>query len=585
MSEHFLPANFSIKEYEFNSAGAKIIEHTVWAENLWPLIYIIRDEEIKEAYVGESTNVLSRIQNHFGNDDRRKLSLIQLITSDTFNKSATLDIEANLIKYIAADGKYELQNGNAGLVTHSFYQKDIYFDIFKNIWKELREKQIAVKDLQEIDNSDLFKYSPYKSLSLDQYKAVLELLKHLKNPKAKSVFVQGSAGTGKTILAIYLIKLLKTDYTNFELDELLASNSTEFELISLLKEKFNNPSIALVIPMTSLRKTLKEVFRNIKGLSANMVIGPSEVLRKHYDILIVDEAHRLKRRTNITNYKSFDDNNKLLGLDETGTELDWILRQSDKQIFFYDDAQSIKPSDIPKEKFSALKSKSPVVPLKSQMRVIGGTDYIDYVDKLLNGQLTDKDDFFQMPNYEFVMFDSLPAMVNAIRIKEEEVGLSRLIAGYSWEWKSKNDAKLFDINVDGANLRWNSTNEDWINSDNAADEVGCIHTTQGYDLNYAGIIFGNEISYDPESKKIIIKSENYHDRNGKNGIKDPADLHQYIINIYKTLMYRGIKGTYVYVCDENLKKYFQEKIRSFKSNYILNSELLNKAAETGEKYD
>ena len=102
--------------------------------------------------------------------------------------------------------------------------------------------------------------------------------------------------------------------------------------------------------------------------------------------------------------------------------------------------------------------------------------------------------------------------------------------------------------------------DDFINSANAINEVGCIHTTQGYDLNYAGIIFGNEISYDPLSNEIIILKENYFDRNGKLSIVDPEELKAFIINIYKTILLRGIKGTYVYVCDKALRQYFQMHI-------------------------
>ena len=91
-------------------------------------------------------------------------------------------------------------------------------------------------------------------------------------------------------------------------------------------------------------------------------------------------------------------------------------------------------------------------------------------------------------------------------------------------------------------------------------EVGCIHTTQGYDLNYAGVIFGNEIGYDPEKEELVIKHENYHDRNGKQSIDDPAELKSYILNIYKTILLRGIRGTYVYACDEHLRAYLKKYI-------------------------
>src|SRR5574344_577785 len=101
--------------------------------------------------------------------------------------------------------------------------------------------------------------------------------------------------------------------------------------------------------------------------------------------------------------------------------------------------------------------------------------------------------------------------------------------------------------------------QDWINSTNKMTEMGCIHTTQGYDLNYSGIIFGTDITYNEQTQKIEIIKENYFDRNGKVGISD-EQLHDYIINIYKTIMYRKIKGTYVYCCDEKLRNYFKNFI-------------------------
>lgn len=139
---------------------------------------------------------------------------------------------------------------------------------------------------------------------------------------------------------------------------------------------------------------------------------------------------------------------------------------------------------------------------------------------------------------------------------------SRLIAGYSWEWVSKNK-NVHDIVIDEIKLKWNSVSNDWVNSTNAINEVGCIHTTQGYDLNFTGLIFGNEISYDKKKNEIVIKQENYFDRNGKQSISDPNDLKNYIINIYKTMMLRGIRGTYVYVCDKSLREYFSEHITKF----------------------
>lgn len=161
------------------------------------------------------------------------------------------------------------------------------------------------------------------------------------------------------------------------------------------------------------------------------------------------------------------------------------------------------------------------------------------------------------------MFDSIENFKEELLKRENEKGLSRMIAGYSWKWISKNNKDLYDILIEDTELQWNSTANDWINSTNSVHEVGCIHTTQGYDLNYAGIIFGNEISYDPIADEIIINEDNYFDRNGKQSIKDPSHLKQFILNIYKTIMLRGIRGTYIYVCDPLLRAYFKKNMLCF----------------------
>lgn len=551
-----------IAKYSFGQNTIREIENDLFVKDFWPLIYILSSERIAEAYVGESTNALTRIQNHLSNPERIPLQTLHLITCGYFNKSAALDIESSLIKYLSADGKYKLQNGNAGLVNHNYYQSDLYRGLFKTIWQDLKKNNIVLQSLKKIDNSDLFKYSPYKALTTDQHTAVLQLIRSFVNNSSNSIFVEGSAGTGKTILAVYLIKLLRSEYLPEEKDELDPVNRQEVDLVKSFKEKYPQPKIALVVPMTSLRKTLKKVFKNVKGLNSNMVIGPSDVARNEYDLLIVDEAHRLRRRVNLTNYKSFDESNKLLGFDKNATELDWIEKQSKNQVFFYDKAQSIKPSDVRKEDFEFLKRKkrSPEpIKLKSQMRVAGGVDYINYIHKLLNCELDKNNKVFQSRNYEFILFESLESLMKKLQAKENEFGLCRLVAGYSWAWKSKKK-NTTDIHIQNLKLKWNSVNEDWINSKGAIDEVGCIHTTQGYDLNYTGVIFGEEISYDPKSNQIVINEKNYHDRNGKAGIKKPEDLKEYIINIYTTLMFRGVKGTYVYVCDKNLRDYLKRHI-------------------------
>ena len=123
----------AFEKYDFNKESLNRIEQNTWVKNQWPLVYFIQNDAIKAAYVGESTNALSRIKNHLANPERRKLDKISIIGSDKFNKSATLDIESNLIQYIIAEGTFNLQNGNYGLVNHRYYQQDLYKNLFKEI--------------------------------------------------------------------------------------------------------------------------------------------------------------------------------------------------------------------------------------------------------------------------------------------------------------------------------------------------------------------------------------------------------------------------------------------------------------------
>jgi DUF2075 family protein len=561
------------EQYDFNSESLSKIEQNTWVKNQWPLVYFIQNESVKLAYVGESTNASKRIKNHLANPERCKLDKISIIGSDKFNKSATLDIESNLIQYITAEGTYKLQNGNFGLVNHNYYQQDLYKNLFVEVWNKLIEKKIITKSLKEIENSELFKYSPYKSLNEDQYNSVLEILNSLTSNNSNRIFISGSAGTGKTILATYLIKLLSTDLDYNQLDEFNEDEIREINYIKEFKRKYPKPKIGLVVAMTSLRESLENVFKKIPGLKASMVINPSDTFKQDskYDLLIVDEAHRLRQYKNIGWMGAFKKNNEKLGLDENGTELDWIIANSKNQIFFYDQAQSIKPSDVDAVDFNKLLIEKSTIKLelKSQMRVKGGNNYIQFVDDLLHVNRKSSLKYHE-EKYELFVFDNFVDLRNELTKRENELGLCRMIAGYSWEWLSnpklipKPTPEVTDIELDGLRFKWNTTDKDWINSMNAFDEIGCIHTTQGYDLNYTAVIFGKEINFNKQKNCIEIDAKMYFDKNGKKGITDSDSLKAYIINIYKTIMYRGIKGTFIYACNKELRDYFKQHIESFK---------------------
>jgi DUF2075 family protein/DNA replication protein DnaC len=478
----------------------------------WPVVYLL--ENGTDIYIGESTNAYHRSCQHSKTKEKRKHKNMHIISDEYFNKSAALDIESLLIEHIVADEKYIVQNGNGGISGHNYFDREMYQAKFQDLWEKLRQLSLVQKDLRQIKNSQIFKYSPYKNLTEDQFDIAEKIKDILKNTEAKSIIVNGGPGTGKTILATHL-------------------------------------KIGFVVPMTSLRKTIQRVFSKVKGLKSKMVIGPQDVVGGNYDLVLVDEAHRLKQRKNITNYQTFDGANKKLGLTNEGTELDWILKSSKHQIFFYDKNQSVRPADIEQGRFAKMDAVR--LNLHKQKRVKGGERYIQYIEDMLNLEPSE----CNFEEYDFKIFDSVSEMIDAIKEKDEQYGLSRVVAGYAWSWKTKKGTG-YDIDIDGLKLVWNSTASDWVNSKNSINEVGCIHTVQGYDLNYTGVIIGPEISYNPDAHEIVVHKDKYQDINGKRAVSSPGELKSYILNIYKTLLTRGIYGTYVYVSDPHLRKYIKD---------------------------
>ncbi|MCT3915655.1 hypothetical protein CMU78_09455 [Elizabethkingia anophelis] len=568
--------NFTItEEYDFDHLTETKINNNHKDYLSWPIVYFLKNKNTKSAYVGETTDVLTRINTHLKSEEKKQLSSVNLILSDLFNKSATLDLESNLIKYISADGQYSLQNGNLGISNHQYYEKKVYWDLFKDIWDELRQIGIARHSLDFINNSDLFKYSPYKSLSKEQIKGLKMILNCLLDENAKVSLIHGGAGTGKSILAIFLFKLLKTDLEDFNYADFDEDDEELFSLLKEVKKKFKDLNMALVIPMASFRETISNVFKNVNGLSKKMVIGPSDLAKNKYDLIIVDEGHRLRRRVNLGSYfGTFDKNCEKLGLDKlTSSELDWVILQSNKSIIFYDQYQSIKPSDTTRDSFKKLELEpyTRIEKLKTQLRVRGGNEYIKLVHKIFDEPQSLPSKVYKTNDYEFYLFDDLSQMIDRIKKKDEFHGLSRIVAGYAWEWVSNKNPEVYDIVIGENQLKWNSATVDWINSTDSINEVGCIHTTQGYDLNYTGIIIGPELDYDFASGKFIVDKKKYKDKNGKNSIPNEEELLDFIINIYKTILQRGIQGTYVYVCNDNLRLLLKQFIQPFNSSTQQNS--------------
>lgn len=551
--------------------------HLTFADN-WPIVYMLSNTN--EIYVGETINARSRITQHLASSNKESLSRATIVMSDKFNKSACLDLESQLIQYFSADEKYKVLNANAGITNADYFQRESYTESFKALFDELVKRGTLSRPVPELVNSNLFKYSPFKALTEEQADAVSKIVRQILRSKRdgrKSRFIiDGDPGTGKTIVAIYLMKLLK-DIANLAVENPVDDDSVFAEFMTRSnKEMLSNYKVGLVIPQQSLRRTLENVFGKTPGLSRKMILKPFQVgnSSERWDLLIVDETHRLSMRANqafpTLNTQYVDINKKLFGSDDLQiTQLDWIEAQSDSQVLLLDPVQSIKPADLPRELINKIVSEAKkndlYYRLHSQLRVSAGNDYVAFVQALLSNDPKIQPQFGK---YEFKHFDSFSKMRDAILAKNKEVGLARVLAGYAWKWVSKSDPSAADIHIDGLCLFWNRTDKDWVNSEDSVLDVGSIHTIQGYDLNYAGVVIGKDLGFDPVSKKLIFRRENYFDskgilNNNMLGIRyTDDDILQWIVNIYRVLLTRGIKGTYIYICDDALREHLRPFLES-----------------------
>ena len=542
----------------------------------WPVVYILNND--KEVYVGETINAQSRLQQHLTTESKKNLKRVQIVLSSKFNKSACLDLESQLIQYLAADGAHRVLNANAGIVDGNYFDREEYRATFQALFERLVENGLLTRPIPEIINSNLFKYSPFKSLTSDQAIAVKgildEILKGKRKGKTAKIVVEGDPCTGKTIIAIYLMKLIQY-IANISDDALLDEDSIFAEYMNHENSQLlTDYKVGLVVPQQALRTTLENVFSKTPGLTKKMIVKPFSVgsSPEKWDLLIVDEAHRLSMRANqafpTLNTLYVEINKKLFGKDALNyTQLDWMVAQSATQVLLLDPDQSIKPLDLPRsvidEAIDDAITSQTYFKLHSQLRVSAGQDYVEFIQRLLSDN--------PMPNpgfgeYDLRFFDSFTEMRDEILKKNDEFGLSRILAGYAWKWVSKKDPTKPDIEIEGLKLFWNQTDKDWINSKDSELEVGSIHTIQGYDLNYAGVVIGKDIGIDPVSKRIVFRRDNYFDSKGtlnnivQGIVYTDEDILQYIVNIYRVLLTRGIKGTFIYVCDSELRSLVKSRI-------------------------
>ncbi|WP_062202833.1 DUF2075 domain-containing protein [Demequina salsinemoris] len=561
-----------IERLPFSPASLRTWEEPHGRQSNWPVVYTLNDR--REVYVGETLNAVGRMRQHLDNPEKKHLTSLRVVIDEQFNKSVCLDLESYLIRLFAGDGQFTVLNRNDGITNADYFDRDRYQALFGEIFEQLREDDLFRNSIAEIENSDLFKLSPFKALTQDQEVAIVDILEglfdDLSGGTASRAVIQGAPGTGKTIVAIYLMKLL-SDIASTEPSDDAPSDSVFSDFfVGGYREALRGFRMGLVVPQQSLRRSIKGVFRRVPGLRASMVLSAYDVYNQpeDFDLLIVDETHRLSQwgaqsAPGVTNrFRHISQSLAHKGERwESLTQLDWISRRSRHQLLLLDHEQSVRPIDLPPETTRQLRSAAGAVgrlyPLRSQMRVQGGDDYLAFVRELLSGAAPREPQRFA--GYDLRFFESLRDMRSAIIARDHEAGLSRLVAGFGWKWLSKKDPAAVDINIDGLQLQWNQTDVDWINTPTSLHEVGSIHTVQGYDLNYAGVIIGPELKWDPSARRIILDRAQYADTRGKQnnrllGITYSDDeILSLVLNAYRVLLTRGMRGTYVYVCDPALR--------------------------------
>jgi hypothetical protein len=251
--------------------------------------------------------------------------------------------------------------------------------------------------------------------------------------------------------------------------------------------------------------------------------------------------------------QEFDEINKsLMGdsqkFDETDlTELDWIIRSSRMQILFYDELQTIRVTDIDSNRFNSICKPHlyKYYQLLSQMRCKGGTGYYEYVKMILEGEKLHLNAYKPVIGYQVKVMDSIIELFEIVNQKQLQDGLCGVVTGPGWSSEE-------NIEIEGKCYKWSGK----VKEKQEVTSFISIHKSQGFDLNYAGVVFGREIYYDVDKARIEVKRKLVKDNRAKPKGKDD-EMRRYLLNIYITLMTRGIYGTFVYAMDENLNEYLR----------------------------
>jgi DUF2075 family protein len=373
------------------------------------------------------------------------------------------------------------------------------------------------------------------------YEAALDLTTKATANKKKVLIVRGGPGTGKSVVAINLL--------------------VEITKRGLLAQYVSKNAAPRAVYENKLTGTLKKtVISNLfSGSGAFITTKPNT-----FDTLVVDEAHRLNDRSGL--YGNLGE-----------SQIKEIINASRCSVFFIDEDQRVTLNDVGTTweiRRWADRADAEVIEmeLSSQFRCNGSDGYLAWLDNSLQIRET-ANPTLEGIDYEFKIFSSPNELRQAIIEKNEVNNKSRLVAGYCWDWNSKKNPELYDVVIPEFDfkMRWNLSTDGslWIVAPESINEIGCIHTCQGLEVDYVGVIVGDDLFVKDEEVMVQPLSRSRMDRSiygykklmEKDMESGKRTVKSIVKNTYRTLMTRGMKGCYVYFTNKATENYFRECLR------------------------
>ena len=372
------------------------------------------------------------------------------------------------------------------------------------------------------------------------FENIMACVNRVKASDSKHVFViEGGPGTGKSVLAVNLLaEAVKNGITA----AYVSKNSAPRNVYTALLAKEDRMKTA----------EIKSLF-----LSSGSFVTARE---NSFDALFVDEAHRLNEKSGMFH-------------NQGENQIKEIIRASRISVFFIDERQLISSYDIGSvaeitlwaDKLGARIHQGR---LNSQFRCNGSDGYMSFLDDVLG--ISHEYYTFSPEDYDIRVADDPEEMMSIIRQKNLKDNKARMLAGYCWDWVSKNDRTKDDIVIAPSfRAQWNfSSTSTWAIDKDSVDQIGCIHTSQGLEFSYAGVIIGNDLRYENGEVITDFSARARTDQSlkglvGKCRRKDPDALQKadmIIRNTYRTLLSRAMKGCIVYCTDRALADHFRRSI-------------------------